>query len=428
MIDTSRDIDWESIADRWGTPTYVLDLDQLRADIDTVAAAVAPDRLCYSLKTNYLPAVTDVVRDRGHGVDAVSGYELRAALRAGFAPERMVFNGPVKTAQELREAADAGVLVNIDGVAEIDALAGYARAAGTVLPVGLRVHPPHDVYSDATPLPMRAMPSKFGWPIETGDAARMAALIAAQPQLRLVSVHTHLGSQITNTTGLLEALGMVIDWAAALPGRDALTTLNLGGGFGVPGIHRPKGAVAGLSRVHGVGATLDGQPQLDLARLVCGVRDRLHAHGLIVDVTWEPGRAIVSRSMSLLTQVAAVKRTEAASWVLLDGGLNLLPTAGVAELHRYTAVRESTETERFHLAGPLCYEGDIFALDAVLPKDIMTGDLVTVHDAGAYSVTRATSFNRPRAAVVATSGGHADLCWRRETDEDIFRFQTAADR
>jgi diaminopimelate decarboxylase len=420
--------DLATIAERWGTPLYVLDLDQLRLDVTAIAATVAPDRLCYSLKTNYLPAVTDVIRDLGHGVDVVSGYELRAALRAGFDPRRMVFNGPVKTAAELRVAVEAGVFVNIDGEEEIAELSALASARDAVLPVGLRVYPPQDVYGDTSPLPARTMPSKFGWAIAGGDADRMAALVAAQPTLRLSGIHAHLGSQVTNTAGLLEALGSVVDWAAGLPGRDWLTTLNLGGGFGVPGIHRPDGAVAGLSQVRGSGATLDGQPQFDLARLVSGVRSRLRAHDLAVQVVWEPGRAVVSRSMVLLTAVAAVKRTTTASWVLLDGGLNLLPTAGVAELHRYVALRQETRLESFHLAGPLCYEGDIFALHAPLPADIRAGDLVTVQDAGAYGVTRATSFNRPRAGVVAVSGGQARLCWRAETDEDIFGFQEATAR
>lgn len=414
--------DYAAIAQRWDTPVYVLDLDRLRADVDAVAATVAPGRLYYSFKTNYLPAVTAVIRDRGHGVDVVSGYELRAALRAGFAPERMVFNGPVKSAAELRDAVEAGVLVNVDGEAEIDELARLARERRAGLPVGLRVYPPQDVYSDAQPLPARRLPSKFGWPIEGGDADRLVALIAARRELRLTAVHTHLGSQVTNTAGLLEALTTVVDWAARLPGRRDLTTLNLGGGFGVPGIYRPKGAVAGLSQVQGVAGDLDGQPRFDLARLVHGVADRLSFHDLDLEVVWEPGRALVSRSMVLLTRVAAVKRATGASWVLLDGGLNLLPTAGVAELHRYVPVRSEPPTETFHVAGPLCYEGDIFALDVALPSTIAPGDLVTIHDAGAYSVTRATSFNRPRAAVVAVSGGQPELCWRAETDEDIFRF------
>ena len=421
---TVRDLDLAAVAQQWGTPIYVLDVDGLRADLDAVAGVLSPDRLCYSFKTNYLPAVTDVIRDRGHGVDVVSGYELRAALRAGFDPARMVFNGPVKTAEELAAAVEAGVLVNVDGEAEIAELAELARARGVVLPVGLRVYPPQDVYSQAHPLPARATPSKFGWSIAGGDADRLAAAISAQPALRLTGVHAHLGSQITRADALLEALGTVIDWAATLPGRDQLTTLNLGGGFAVPGIHRPKGAVAGLSQVRAAAGVVPEQPPFDLAHLVTGVRERIRATGLNVSVVWEPGRAVVSRSMILLTRVAALKHTSAASWVLLDGGLNLLPTAGVAELHRYTVVGRDGEPGTFHLGGPLCYEGDVFALDVSLPRDVRRGDVVAVHDAGAYSVTRATSFNRPRAGVVAVEAGRSRLCWRPETDDDIFRFQS----
>jgi diaminopimelate decarboxylase len=109
--------------------------------------------------------------------------------------------------------------------------------------------------------------------------------------------------------------------------------------------------------------------------------------------------------------------------VLLDGGLSLLPTAGVAERHEYQALRTGAPNESFLLGGPLCYEGDVFSLAARLPGDIRAGDRVVIGDAGAYGVTRATSFNRPRAAVVSVSGDVAELCWRQENDEDIFRFQ-----
>ncbi|MFI9379638.1 diaminopimelate decarboxylase family protein [Kutzneria sp. NPDC052558] len=400
---------------RWGTPLYVLDTDRLRANLDGLARAVAPDRLLYSLKTNYLPAVTEIVRERGYGVDVVSGYELRAALRAGFRPEDIVFNGPVKTEDELRAATDAGVFVNIDGEQEIDFLGGLGRP----VEVGLRVFPPQDVYAGAPPLPKRATPSKFGWPL--ADADRLVRAIRQRPSLRLRGIHCHLGSQITSVPALLAALEEVIAWVAGVGGIDLL---NLGGGFGVPGIQRIKGAVAGLSEVRAATGGLPPQPVFDPAELVAGARKALADNGLSgVQVCWEPGRRVVSDTVTLLTTVATVKRTGEGTWVLLDGGLNLLPTAGVAERHRYEALRQDAPQQSFFLGGPLCYEGDVFSLDALLPEDIRPGDLVAVHDAGAYSVTRATSFNRPRAAVAAISADGGQLCWRAERDEDIFRFE-----
>jgi len=418
MTTTSADL--AGISERWSTPLYVLDQDRLRANLDGLARSLAPDQVLYSFKTNYLPAVTSTVLERGFGVDVVSGYELRAALRAGFPIDRIVFNGPVKTADELRAAVAAGVFVNIDGEPEIEILAGLAGERP--LPVGLRVFPSQDVYAGVPP-PRRGTPSKFGWPIADGDADRLVRAIGDRGTLRLTGIHCHLGSQITSVPALLAALEDVIAWTAKLGDRACIEVLNLGGGFGVPGIQRIKGAVTGLSQVRAAEADPAEQVHFDPAALATGIRELIAAYGLDgVRVCWEPGRAVISEAMSLLTTVTAVKRTTEGTWVLLDGGLNLIPTAGVAEWHRYEALRKDVPEESFFLGGPLCYEGDIFSLDARLPADIRAGDLVLVHDAGAYSVTRATSFNRPRAAVVEVSGGEPTLCWRAETDDDIFGF------
>jgi diaminopimelate decarboxylase len=408
------------LAARWGTPLYVLSLTRLRAALDAVRDALAPATVLYSLKTNYLPAVTTALASWGAGVDVVSGYELRAARRAGFPTDRIVFNGPVKTPAELREAVAAGAYVNIDGLGEIDTLAGLAGQRA--LPVGLRVYPPQDVYAGPLPLPDRALPSKFGWPIATGDADRVADLVLGRAQLLLTGVHCHLGSQITSAAALLEALGAVLDWVAKLRERAPLGVLNVGGGFGVPGIHRIRGAVAGLSEVRAA-APVGLPPRFDLAGFGRGLRGALADRGLAdLAVYCEPGRALVSAAQLLLTSVAAVKPTAQGTWVLLDGGLNLLPTAGVAEQHRIEALRDDGSRASYLVGGPLCYEGDVFTVDARLPADIRPGDLVAIHDAGAYSVSRATSFNRPRAPVVAVSGDAAELCWRAEEDVDIFRF------
>ncbi|MGC9666039.1 diaminopimelate decarboxylase family protein [Planosporangium sp. 12N6] len=431
------------VAETWGTPVYVLSPQRLRANLDTLARALAPARILYSLKTNYLPAVTTMLRAAGAGVDVVSGYELRAALDAGFPTDRIVFNGPVKTAAELRDAVDAGVFVNIDGEEEIEILSRLAAGRAEPLPVGLRVYPPEDVYPsvDRYPpgapypepgdRPVRRLPSKFGWPIATGDADRMVERILDCSALRLTGVHCHLGSQITRTDALLAAMGSLIGWVAELRRRAPVERLNVGGGIGVPGIQRIPGAVAGLSEVRAAREE-PPPPPLSVPGFGAGLRELLRAYGLTgLTLECEPGRALVSDAMALVTRVVGVKRTGQGTWVLLDGGLNLLPTAGVAERHRYELLRDGTSRapeEPVMLGGPLCYEGDVFSLTADLPGDVHTGDVVVVHDAGAYSVTRATSFNRPRIPVVAVSDGRSALCWRGESYEDIFRFAVAPGR
>jgi diaminopimelate decarboxylase len=422
MMDGLREL-----GDRWGTPLYVVSLDRLRQDVDRVRQALAPAgvRLLFSLKTNYLPDITRAIAAAGLGVDVVSGYELRAAVDAGFAPADIVFNGPVKTPAELRAAAEAGVYINVDSEPEIEELARIAAARGRTVDVGLRVYPPHDVYAADATVARRHHPSKFGWPIADGSADRLAKSILDTPGLRLTGVHCHLGSQITDHRNLLAALGTVLEWTAALRQRAVdLAVLNIGGGFGVPGIHRVKGVVAGLSEVRAGGTPAGPAPEFDLPAFGSGLAEALRAVDLAdLTVYAEPGRALVSASTVLLTRVAAVKRLGDGAWVLLDGGLNLMPTAGVAERHHFDVVDGGDRPlESFMVGGPLCYEGDVFGLDVPLPAGIEPGEYVAIRDAGAYGLTRATSFNRTRAAVAVVDGGRARLAWRAETYEDVMRF------
>lgn len=416
-----------ALGEQYGTPVYVLDLDRFEQNLISLSTALAPDRVYYSLKTNYLPDLLGVVRRLGLGVDVVSGYELRAALTAGFSGRDIVFNGPVKSAAELELAVSAGAFVNIDSEDEIEALGQLARDRRLEIEVGLRVFPPDDVYRTGPARKRRAVPSKFGWPIEGGDADRMVARISSTAGLRLTGIHCHLGSQIINEHALLAAIGSVLDWLGAAELTQRLTLLNLGGGFGVAGIRRHYGVTPGLSQVRPVEPAGDPRRALDTHALSDSVRALLGARGMSgLAVCWEPGRAAVSDAMTLLTRVSGVKHTTYGSWVVLDGGLNLLPTAGVAEEHQIRALRHGARERAFMVGGPLCYEGDVFSLNTSLPADIQRGDLVTVHDAGAYSISRATSFNRPRAAVVAVTGGESRLCWRAEEDADIFGFQRPA--
>jgi diaminopimelate decarboxylase len=419
-VDTSR---LNSIAAEFGTPVYVLDLDRLGDNLDRLVAGVGPDKLLYSLKTNYLPEVTRVVREHGLGVDVVSGYELRAAISAGFDGDQIVFNGPVKTPEELAVAVDSGIFVNIDSEEEIDVLAALARERNQILRVGLRVFPPDDVYRTGTDRRFRAVPSKFGWPIDGGDAQRIAEKVATRPELRLSGLHCHLGSQITSGSALRDAIGAVVDWMVETGIGASMQTLNFGGGFPVPGIRRYLGGAGGPSRVVAPAADGDGRLPDDPITVVRAVRQLLADRGLSGPVVcWEPGRAVVSDTMVLLTTVMSVKRTVHGNWVMLDGGLNLIPTAGPAEWHDIHALSGGGPTEPFFVAGPMCYEGDVFSLSTDLPGDIGRGDLVAIHDAGAYTLSRATSFNRPRAAVVAVNRDDHWLCWRAETDADIFSF------
>ncbi len=427
-----------AIATEHGTPCYVLDLVKLRDKIRELDAALKRGRLhwsvLYSVKTNYLPIVLQEMRAAGNGCDCVSGYELELALRLGFAAENIVFNGPLKTREELAIAVDRGILINIDGAEELSTIAGHAQRLRKQARVGIRLNPGRNVYPSADPsfnavASWKARHSKFGWNVDDAATDRLIDEIVRCPFVVLEGVQCHLGSQITDPLVFAEAVRSVVAKAAQVNERTNLKVLNIGGGFGVAGIQRDRvGPLAAY-------LSFNKQPRLQedsrarafsVAEFVERIEKQLETAQLEhLAVACEPGRYLISDSMTILTRVHSVKRTDTCgNWVVVDAGLNILPTAGPAERRTYRILskRFHPTTESFMLGGPLCYEGDVFSFDAELPSDISAGDLMLIEDAGAYSVSRSTNFIRPRAPVIACEGDRWSLCWKRETYEDIFRF------
>jgi diaminopimelate decarboxylase len=424
MTESSVDIlglgeaDLPGIARQWGTPLYVVSADQLAANVSSVSAALQGIHLLYSLKTNYLPAVARRMEALGVGVDVVSGFEMQAALDAGFPGDRIVFNGPVKRLDELARAVDNDIFTNIDGPQEIDTLAelaGLRDRLSQPISVGLRVYPPGDVYAD-DPGAQRPMPPKFGWPIAGGAADKVADRIIKTPQLWLSGIQVHLGSQITNEDSLLQILRPMLAWIVKLRERTQLTRINIGGGFGVPGIHRARNAPGG-----------DAPPRsFNLAKFGLALHSALSEYQLQdLSIYAEPGRALVSSAAVLMTQVISVKRLHDHAWVILDGGVNLLPTAGIAERHAIVALRRGKRAATYMVGGPLCSEADVLGVNVELPDDLRPGDLVLIHDAGAYGFSLANSFNQLRGATVVVSSGKAELAWRQETYPDLMRLAAA---
>ncbi len=236
----------QAIAQSHGTPVYVLDLNRLDQNYSMFTAIWAqlgcPVKVFYSVKTNYLPIVCRYMRSRGAGADVVSGYELEAALASGFPGEQIVFNGPMKTREEIEGVVDVGGLVNIDALSDIEVLEVCAQRQGCRVEVGLRVNPGLNPYTNGgsdDSEKAAARHSKFGWPIHTSVAERVADRIARSPHLRLVAIHCQLGSQITDTDAHLAAVERVVAFATKWPGETDLKMLNIGGGFGVPGISPP---------------------------------------------------------------------------------------------------------------------------------------------------------------------------------------------
>lgn len=425
------------IASQFGTPTHVLDMNRLRQNYRNFkrefAAGGLDCTILYSVKTNYLPNLVRALKAEGCAVDVVSGYEMELALELGFPGDQITFNGPHKTAAELERAIDAGVFINLDSTDEARRLNRIANDRGRLVDVGLRLNPGIAIYRGADPTynemaERAAFESKFGYTVPGGAAEAAAAEISALSHLRITGFHCHLGSQITDTDAFAQALERLFAFAGAYAAGHPLERMNIGGGFGVDGIRRERrGPLRGLLAFYGcdnLDAQNEGFRLREFARAVSSLRAQYGLHG--VHFYCEPGRAIVSDAMALLAAVSSVKKTGGVSWVIVDAGLNLMPTIAMHEDHGIREVAPSGAPKSlFRVGGPLCYEGDVLAATKLLGEDIAEGDLMLIEDSGAYTVSRATNFIRPRAAVVALEGGETSLCWRREELADVFSFNVS---
>lgn len=443
--DTSGDVNnrtWISatlaheIARNHDTPTHALSLARLRANYATFVEAFTNTGLdmqvLYSVKTNYMPVILECLKELGCGADVVSGPELDLALKLGFSEKRLAFNGPYKTDKELDTAVRNNILINIDSISEGHRLTELALHLDREVSVGLRVNPGVAVFLGDDPTfniqsAQRARESKFGFSIDDGAAdAALAAMGLDQGPLRLTALHCHLGSQITDEAAFIEALDRVFSYVSTLRKQYPVTAINIGGGFGVSGIRRERrGPLRQLLALYGCDVLTNQSDGMDIARVANGIAERAREHN-VSDMRFfcEPGRALVSDAMTMISRVIGIKRSGGLTWLVLDAGLNLLPTIAMAEKHRIIPLDQPIDgpTRTYRVAGPLCYEGDILADEYELPTDMSVGDLVSIEDSGAYTVSRSTNFIRPRAAVVAIDSGQPELCWRREEFDDIFTF------
>ncbi|MER6676757.1 diaminopimelate decarboxylase [Streptomyces sp. NPDC000983] len=397
------------IADRFGTPVYVLDEDEVRERCRTYRAAFPDAEVLYAAKAFLCRALVHWVDEEGLGLDVCSAGELELAVTTGFPPDRIVLHGNAKSPHDLETALRLGV-----GRIVIDSPSEIARLAAAVGPEGhqrvmVRVVPGisaggHEKIRTGT------VDQKFGLSISDGYAQHAIARILDQPQLELTGLHCHLGSQITSVKPYLAAVRRLVGLMARLYEQHGLvlSELDLGGGHGIA--YRP------------------GEPSLDVTALARKVRSELRtactAAGLPVPrLVIEPGRAVVGPAGVALYRVLAVKHGGEHTYVAVDGGMSDNPRPalyGVRYAPRLVGRRGSAATARVTVVGRHCEAGDIVASDVELPDDVRPGDLIAVPVAGAYHLSMASGYNLVgRPPVAAVHDGRARLLVRRESLDDI---------
>ncbi len=388
------------IAARVGTPTFVYSASSIRAAWRRFDAAFAgmPHILHYALKANSTLAVLRLLRGLGSGADANSGGELEVAMRAGFPPDQLVFTGVGKTPGELDRAVSLGVkVINAESLGELERIDAIARARGLRVPVALRLNP--DIEAGAHPhMSTGRRINKFGVPIEL--AREHYRRMVGMPGLEPVGVHVHIGSQITDLAPLRQTAEAVVEVVRQLAEDGiALEHIDLGGGLGV-------------SYDRTAAPTPD-----DYAAAVLPV---VEPTGLTILL--EPGRAIVAPSAVLLARVIDVKQYfDARPFAVLDAGMTeLLRPALYGAYHRIEAVQPRPGAARAtEVVGPLCESSDVLGRNRKLPP-LEVGDLVAVHDTGAYGSTMASTYNRrPLPCEVMVDDGKWEIVRRRQTVDEM---------
>jgi diaminopimelate decarboxylase len=415
------------LAAQHGTPAYVLDEADLRSRASGYRRAFesafaeigAGVDVYYAGKAFLSLAVARWVHDEGLRVDTATGGELAIALRAGVPGEHIGLHGNNKSDDEIVAALDARVgRIIVDSLGEIDRVADLAGSRGVVAPVMVRVTTGvhaggHEYISTAHE------DQKFGLSVASveGDSPAMTALLraAARPELHLLGIHSHIGSQILDPSGFEVAARVVLTLRAQLAERTGtlVDEVDLGGGYGI--------------------AYLPGEVALDPDRIAKDVAASVQASAAELSTplprfSIEPGRAIVGPAGLTLYTVGTVKPVRVddgrvRTYVSVDGGMsdNIRPALYGASYHAEIVGRQSqAEPVLARVVGKHCESGDIVVHEVQLPGDVRAGDLLAVAATGAYGRSMASNYNQiPRPPVVAVADGAARVLVRRETVEDL---------
>lgn len=411
------------LAERYGTPLYVIDEADARGRAARTRAAFesafaergGAARVYYAGKAFLTTGIVRWMRAEGLNLDVASGGELAVALAGGMPPSAIGLHGNNKSDEELRTAVGAGVgAVVIDSRQEVERVAQAAAQAGVVQAVRLRVN--SGVHASTHEFLATAHEDqKFGMPL--ADIDEVAAAVRAHDSLRLLGLHTHIGSQIFDAAGFRESARRLLEAHARLLAGGDVPELNLGGGFGIA--YTSADEPRAIEDIAG-----------DLAEFVAEECARL---GIAMPLcAFEPGRSIIGPAGVALYRVGTTKpvavRAESGElatrlYVSVDGGMsdNARPALYEADYAARLANRRSdAEPVLVRVAGKHCESGDLLVLAEYLPGDVAPGDLIAVPAAGAYCASLASNYNwLSRPGVLAVREGDASWLLRPETIDDL---------
>jgi diaminopimelate decarboxylase len=408
--------DTTDLAKQFGTPLYIVDESLVRQRAREFTAAFKKTGLkfqvAYASKAFCVMAMCRLAEEEGLSLDVVSDGELHTALKAGFPASRIHFHGNNKTPQEIEMALEANIgCFVVDNFVELELLNAMAGERGKRVNILLRITPGVEAHTHEY-ISTGQQDSKFGFDLGNGTAYRAVEQALAQPNLKLLGVHSHIGSQIFEVEGFRLAVERVA--AFAIEVRDKLgvtfSVINLGGGFGIRYTEADKPLPVG-----------DYVETISKAMIAsCNA-----ANYPLPEIWIEPGRSMVGDAGTTLYTIGTSKDIPGVrKYVAVDGGMTDNPRPALYD-SKYEAVlanrANETPTEVVSIAGKACESGDMLIWDIKLPP-AKPGDLLAVFSTGAYNYAMASNYNRiRRPAVVFVKDGQADLVVARESHEDIVR-------
>ncbi len=396
----AEDCPVEEIVAQVGTPVYIYSQKTLQRHYRVFDRAFEglKHRICYSVKSNSNLAVLRLFAGMGSGADIVSGGELYRCLKAGMAPDRIVFSGVGKTDREISSALEAGILMfNVESEMELRQIDRVASKMGKVAPIAIRVNP--DIDPKTHPYISTGLKkNKFG--IDVKRAVALYREAARMPSLEIRGIDCHIGSQLTDVTPFKEAVLKLKEIIQRLNASGIpIQWVDLGGGLGIT--YKDETPPTPDEYAQAIKAVTAGMTQ-----------------GFI----FEPGRVMVGNAGILVTRVLYVKEGAEKSFIVVDAGMNdIIRPSLYGAYQEIQLVRKREGWVVADVVGPICESGDFLAKDREVPN-AQPGDLLSVMSAGAYGFTMASNYNsRPRPPEILVNGDRFEVVRRRETYEDLIR-------
>lgn len=386
------------VAEEFGTPTYVYDVERIEFQYDKLIHAFGNHKvkLHYALKALNNINILKVLKGKGAGLDAVSIEEIQLGLRAGFTPEQILFTPNCVSFEEIQESVDMGVYINIDNLSILEK---FGQAYGSSKPCCVRLNP-HIMAGGNSNISVGHIDSKFGISIHQ---VKHIERIVKHYGIRVTGLHMHTGSDIIDGDVFLRGAQLMYEAATYFPD---LEFMDFGSGFKVS--YKEGDIVTNIERV--------GQQIADSFTDFCS------SYGRKLELWFEPGKFLVSEAGKFLVKVNVVKQTTSTVFAGVNSGQNHLirPMFYNAYHHIENISNPTGEPKLYSVVGNIC-ESDTFGYDRMI-REIRVGDILAMHNAGAYGFTMSNQYNaRLRPAEVMVKDGKAYLIRRRETFEDLVR-------